>query len=213
MTNTKSAILNLTLIAVILITGAGCGFLTKADRVGEKVTPLAPTNTTAATTEAPSAPKTDASALTVEKFDRLKNGMSYAEVKAIIGQEGTQNSSSESGRYKIESYKWEGADYARIYATFRNDKLISKSQSKLEGPGSPAPASADLSMDKFNNINTGMSYEEVVKILGSEGTQTRSSQAGKYKSESYKWEGDGYKRVFATFRNGKLTTKSQTRLQ
>jgi hypothetical protein len=78
---------------------------------------------------------------------------------------------------------------------------------------SSSPASSDkkaaLTMDKFNQIKNGMTYKEVVDIMGSEGTQTLSSGEGKYKVESYKWEGDNYQNVTITFMGEKVQSKFQ----
>lgn len=72
------------------------------------------------------------SALTLEKYNQIKNGMSYREVVEIIGAEGTEMSSSEIGKYKTASYKWEGDNYQFIFGTFQNDKLLSKTQANLK---------------------------------------------------------------------------------
>lgn len=78
----------------------------------------------------------------------------------------------------------------------------------------PANATANLSsgpkinltMEKYNRLKDGMSYEEVVKILGGEGTKAQSPEDGK--GVTYKWEGEDFSSVFATFQNNKLTYKT-----
>lgn len=54
-----------------------------------------------------------------------------------------------------------------------------------------------------------MTYKEVVEILGSDGTETSNSEIGKYKTVVYKWEGDNYTYVIASFQNDKMSFKSQ----
>ena len=80
-----------------------------------------------------------------------------------------------------------------------------------------SPASTDkksgLALDKFNQIKNGMTYKEVVDIMGSEGTQTLSSGDGKDKVESYKWEGDNYQFVTITFIGDKVNSKFQNGLK
>lgn len=68
----------------------------------------------------------------MEKYNRIKNGMSYKEVVDIIGSEGSETFSSTIGKYKTVSYKWEGPNFQFIYATFSNDKLNSKTQANLK---------------------------------------------------------------------------------
>lgn len=193
-------------IFILIAVVTGCSFLNKKE---EPKTPPAPAVNTATKTET-TTPSTEkpAAGLTKEKFDQLKNGMKYEEVVKILGSEGKETSSSSSGSYKSATYQWEGENYARITITFRNDELNSKMQSGLKG-GTTAPA-ADLTMAKYDQIKTGMSYEEVVKIIGSEGTQSSSSKIGSSEMASYRWEGDKYAKIFATFRDNKLSSKSQS---
>jgi len=70
--------------------------------------------------------------LTLDKYKRLRNGMTYAEVVAIIGREGVETMSSGEGKYKVTSYKWEGDDFQMIYVTLMGDKLTSKTHANLK---------------------------------------------------------------------------------
>lgn len=74
----------------------------------------------------------DGDALTMKKYRKIKNGMSYRQVVKIIGRNGDETFSSVIGKYKTVSYKWEGAGFKFIYATFQNDKLTSKTQANLK---------------------------------------------------------------------------------
>ena len=70
-----------------------------------------------------------------------------------------------------------------------------------------------LTMSKFNKIKTGMSYDDLVKILGTEGDQVSSSEAGGYTTVTYKWAGDNFTYVIITVQNGKVMFKSQANLK
>src|ERR1044072_7834710 len=72
---------------------------------------------------------------------------------------------------------------------------------------------AELTMEKFNQIKNGMTYDECVDIMGSEGNQIVSAGEGKYKVESYKWEGDNFQYVMLSFMGGKLNSKAQNGLK
>jgi hypothetical protein len=72
------------------------------------------------------------SALNIADYNRVKNGMKLSEVLDILGSEGSEVSSSEAGKAKISTYKWEGKDYSYIICTFNNDKLMLKSQSGIK---------------------------------------------------------------------------------
>lgn len=73
--------------------------------------------------------------------------------------------------------------------------------------------STSLTMDKYNKVKNGMSYKEVVEIMGSDGTETFNSTIGKYTTVSYKWEGENFQFIYATFQNDKLTSKTQANLK
>lgn len=206
---------NLIGLIILVMIVAGCSFLKKKEEPKPTNPTVSNTATKTETTESKTETTTNddksTSGLTLEKFNQIQNGMKYEEVVKILGGNGTETSSFSSGSLKTVSYKWEGEKYARITATFRNGELTSKIQSGLKS-GSNTPK-ADLTMAKYNQIQNGMSYEEAVKIIGSEGTQSSSSNFGKIKVASYKWEGEKYAKMFATFKDNKLTSKSQANVK
>ena len=73
--------------------------------------------------------------VTMANYDRLQNGMTYAQVVQILGKEGERSNVMESGGIKIEMYKWaaaeDGSD-ARLDAFFKNGRLDKKSQFALK---------------------------------------------------------------------------------
>ena len=67
-----------------------------------------------------------------------------------------------------------------------------------------------MTMDKFNKITTGMTYEEVTKIVGSEGKLSTESSYGGYSFKMYVWEAsNGIASASVSFTNGKVSAKSQ----
>jgi hypothetical protein len=80
-------------------------------------------------------------------------------------------------------------------------------------PSKTGSDDAELTMEKFNQIKNGMTYDECVEIMGSEGNQIVSAGEGKYKVESYKWEGDNFQYVMLSFMGGKLNSKAQNGLK
>jgi hypothetical protein len=72
------------------------------------------------------------SALSMEKYNQIKNGMNYKQVVEILGSEGTETMSSGEGKYKVTSYKWEGEDFQFITCVFMGDKMTSKVQANLK---------------------------------------------------------------------------------
>lgn len=201
---------NLLGIFVLIAVVSGCSMLGKKEETKTDASP-APSSTASST---PQNSSSDSKAgLTLEKFNQLQNGMKYEEVVKVLGAEGVETSNYSSGSFKTTTYKWEGENYARITATFRNGELTTKMQSNLKGADDKSAAAADLNMEKYGKLQNGISYKEAVAIIGSEGTQTSSSNIAKTTTTSYKWEGKKFERIFATFRDDKLTSKSQSNLK
>lgn len=88
---------------------------------------------------------------------------------------------------------------------------------EIGGPDSDEPAEvnpATISLEEFNAISTGMTYEEVVTIIGSEGkilSEVDIGMGDEYKTIMYMWEGDGSLGANAnvTIQGGKVTAKAQ----
>ena len=65
--------------------------------------------------------------ITIDQYNELKPGMTYAEVLDIIKIPGTQSAMSNN----IEIYTWGNATYVYLMLTFVDGKLQSKNQSSL----------------------------------------------------------------------------------
>ena len=124
---------NLGFVALLLmVLGCACpkindlgGGDNRSSNVAPNATPFA-ANTT-------DTPKTNSGAeISMAKYEQIKNGMTYADAVRILGSEGSEVSSSEIGKYKTATYKWDGANYSFIILTFQNDKLIFKTQSNVK---------------------------------------------------------------------------------
>ncbi len=197
---------------IMLFVVLGCSMFQKKE---EKIaTPLPTPDSTISTKDSTkSTSSTESASLSMDKYEQIKNGMSHDEVSKILGSNGTETRSSTVGKIELRSYKWESDKTQRIYVNFRDDKVNSKSQSGLSGSSVSKDGDADISMDKYNQIKNDMSYEEVVKIIGSEGEQSNSSKIGSSEVSSYRWKGASYSNIFATFRDNKLKSKSQSGLK
>ena len=75
--------------------------------------------------------------------------------------------------------------------------------------------SSKISMQEFEALATGITYEEAVEIIGGEGELTSQVDVGGYDTKLYTWEGEGSfgANANATFQNGKLTSKAQIGLE
>lgn len=72
-----------------------------------------------------------------------------------------------------------------------------------------------ISLAEFNQIQTGMSYEDVCAIIGSSGTQSSVVEGFGTKVEIYTWYGNGLagSNANVTFENGKVSGKAQAGLK
>ncbi|MCW5959710.1 MAG: DUF3862 domain-containing protein [Pyrinomonadaceae bacterium] len=200
-------------LAVLVFVVLGCGMLGKKEEKVEIPTNTAESTPVAKDSPAKSTDSSSSSSLSMEKYEEIKNGMSYDEVAKVLGSPGEETRSSTVGKIELKSYKWEGDKYQRVYVNFRDGKVNSKSQSGLSGSTVSKDGDADITKAKYDQIKNDMSYEEVVKIIGSEGEQISNSKSGNYEYSSYAWKGPNYSRISASFRNGKLNSKSQSGLK
>lgn len=72
-----------------------------------------------------------------------------------------------------------------------------------------------ITLDEYNQINTGMTYEDVKKIVGSEGTVSSQVESGGYKIVIITWYGNGTagSNANVTFTNNSVTGKAQVGLE
>lgn len=65
-------------------------------------------------------------------------------------------------------------------------------------------------LEKFNQIETGMTYEAVVDIMGSEGTVLSESEVMDIKTTMYYWYSqNGISNMNVTIQNGEVVSKAQ----
>ena len=89
------------------------------------------------------------------------------------------------------------------------------SENNSGNTSAPQKNSPKISMEEFEKIKTGMSYEEVVSIIGGEGELTSQVDIAGYDTKMYTWQGEGGlgANANATFQNGALTSKAQLGLK
>jgi hypothetical protein len=70
--------------------------------------------------------------LTMAKYEQIKTGTPRSQVEEILGGKGTEVSSSSGGGLTFTVNKWEGDNFKSIILTFKNDKVMTKSQVGLK---------------------------------------------------------------------------------
>jgi hypothetical protein len=83
------------------------------------------------------------------------------------------------------------------------------SNSTSSAPSSSA-STAGVTMANYNRIKNGMSYSQVVQILGKEGTELSSNDIAGIQTVMYQWDGDSWGgNMNVMFQNGKVIQKAQ----
>lgn len=66
------------------------------------------------------------------QYNQLKIGMRRSEVERILGGAGEEISSTSGGGVNFSVNKWSGENYTSVIVSFRDDKIMSKSQVGLK---------------------------------------------------------------------------------
>lgn len=161
--------------------------------------------TTTTSTQSQSESKGEDKKYSYDKFMKISMGMTYEQVKAILG-EGVEESSSGDGKLKTVSYSWQNDDGSNISVMLQGNKVINKAQAFLQS------MDANVTLDKYNKINNGMTYSQVKAILG-EGQLISQGQLLGTKTEMFEWINSDGSNMNVTFQNGKVQSKAQFQLK
>lgn len=128
--------LNLTLTVLFLaVLGCSCPKLNDLVKKSENMPPPTPAETpvSSKSQSTPTKPSTSSTGdLTLGQYNQIKTNMPRSEVEMLLGGKGTQVSSSTGGGVTFEVHKWETSDYKTIIITFKNDKVMTKTQVGLK---------------------------------------------------------------------------------
>lgn len=166
------------------------------------------TDTATASSTATSASATESDGITADEFAAIENGMSYDEVKAIIGEDGTEDSTSEISGVTTVVYSWSSEGFGTANVTFQNDQVVNKAQIGVDS------SSVTVTMDQYNQVETGMSYDEVKTIMGGDGSVMSDTTLADQHSVIYSWSGSALgSSCTVTFINDAVSSKSQAGLE
>jgi hypothetical protein len=121
-------------IGIMIVIGCSCPNMDKLQKELEKgsSSPTPSSTPTFGTNTSSSPSSSDKAELTLDKYNQIKKDMSLEDVQEILGSDGAEVSSSEIGKYKTVTQKWDGENYSYIICTFQNDKMMFKSQGSLK---------------------------------------------------------------------------------
>lgn len=147
--------------------------------------------------------------ITAEKYEGIQTGMSYDEVKALIGSDGESVSESEVAGIKTAVYQWESGVFGTAIVTFENDKVTGKSQA-----GISESSQVTVTAEQYDKVQTGMTYDEVKKIMGGDGESLSETEIAGQTAEMYTWSGGSLgSNCTISFTNGEVSAKSQFGLE
>lgn len=198
----------LMLTAILSIGGmAGCGQSEGAKKTEQASAEAAPQKDVSkeTKTEKKEEPKKEEAnnEISLEKYEKAKGGMSYEEVVALIGSEGKEDSEKKIANTKL--YGWTTTKNGVGVTTmgFVNNKLDVKFQMGLR-----PESKVTISKAQYDQLKLGMTYDEVKKLLGGEGTLIYEAQGagGEFKAKQYTYKGESRKEML-TFVDGKLDMK------
>ena len=126
---------NLAIIVLVLLV-LGCSCQKFGDLLRKKSPESNSPTRTNSTPQPESTPTNETSGedyhLTLATYEKIKIGMPRSAVEELLGGKGTEVSSSSGGGLHFTVNKWEGEDFRSIILTFKNDKVMTKSQVALK---------------------------------------------------------------------------------
>lgn len=188
------------------------GMLDSVEVVGSKKEEAPASSSTAEPVqEKPAAPAPEPAAnglIDADKFAAIKQGMTYEEVVALIGSEGKLLSQSSVAGIETADYQWESDGWGTATVMFQDGVVVNKTQFGIGG------SDAEVTLEKFNAVETGMTYEQVVELFGGEGELLSETELAGITMAIYTWNGNTLLSTCqVTFENGAVSSKSQYGLE
>lgn len=171
------------------------------------------TEATEAPTEAPTETPTEAQTEEVTKADNpidlISTGMTYEEVVKAFGVEGGKMSETTVSGSTITVWSWDYTDGSGYITVTTQDGIVTaKNDVRVN------TTTSDITLELFNQIQVGMTYEEVKELIGSDGILMTDTNIGGIQSTMYMWKAaDGIGSASIMFQNGAVVSGSQTGLK
>ena len=148
-----------------------------------------------------------ATKLTVEKYNAIDFGMSYEDVVAIVGEEGENISEVSVADVTTSIYQW-NEGLTNFNVTIQDNQVTAKAQAGI------IVSSSKVTMEMYNSIENGMTYDEVVEIFGAEGAPLSTAKTFGIVTTIYTWNGTSLGgNCNVTFQDGVVFAKAQYGLE
>ncbi len=114
-------------------------------------------------------------------------------------------------------YHWKRTETGLINCLFSDNKLVAKSQFGLDDEEVNTSEEKVATLDKYESLSEGMTYEEVVNIMGDRGSRVVSGElevgSNTVEQALYVWKGENFSSITVTFEDNRLTSKTQQGLR
>lgn len=142
-------------------------------------------------------------------IDLISTGMTYEEVVKAFGVEGSKMSETSVSGSTVTVWSWnysDGSGYITVttqdgIVTAKNDVRVNTTKS-------------NITLDIYNQITPGMTYDEVKTLIGSDGSLVTDTNLGGVQSTMYMWKSaDGTGMASIMFQDGAVVSSSQSGLK
>jgi hypothetical protein len=89
--------------------------------------------------------------------------------------------------------------------------ILGCGRGEVDGP--PEPERPVPTMAKYRRINLGMTYKDVVAVMGFEGEKVSSTELDWVPTETYRWSGNWNTSIEVVFQQGQVTKKREVGLK
>ncbi|MBN7774198.1 DUF3862 domain-containing protein [Clostridium aminobutyricum] len=144
--------------------------------------------------------------VTYDNFLKINMGSSYSDVVAILGEEGTEESSNDIAGIKTVMYSWKGPGLSSLNIIIQDDEITTKAQMGLQ------ESAEEITLDQYNQVREGMTYAQAKAILG-EGQILSQSEIMGIDTTMYAWINKDGANANLTFQGDSLQVKAQFNLK
>lgn len=142
-------------------------------------------------------------------FLSIQMGSDYDTVKNALGVDGKLQHENEVAGIKTQSYEFK---IGKVHATmmFQNGGLTSKAMDSLSFY---KQSGEKITMDEFNQVQVGMSYDQVKGIFKRDGMLKSETSIAGGDSKLFSWINSDGSNAIITFNGNGVDSKTQTNLK
>jgi hypothetical protein len=143
--------------------------------------------------------------INMQNFLQIKMGMSYDEVKSILG-DGKIDSSVNNSGVTTKLYSWKSNLGGLISITLQGNKVTNKAETKL------IKQNSKVTLKDFNMITVGMTYTKIKSLFGQGQLIYEAQYIYNDKCDEYSWINNNKSSMTIVFINNKVVNKAETNL-